>query len=229
MLAVLACVALLPMVRAATVSNAALAYSSDGAAGGAPSLALDEAPDATAHTARPDSPGKATSGKAESAAPAANAHAPSEAPPAPSSPSANTRTAGDVDLVRGTYKDVVTATGAQETYQQLNADLGLDKAHAQLDAGDDDAAAVRKARANAETGRMDRTGAGEPPRTAEQLRQDEARASMLTSQLIDEVLPWVAGAAVLYVGLHVARYLLVRSRAKAARRRRHRSAVARSR
>jgi hypothetical protein len=130
-------------------------------------------------------------------------------------------TSANTESVSAAYKDLVKSAGAQETYQNLSADIGLDKARQVLDAGsDDDIAAARKARAAVDSNASQRTSG--LPRTEEQMRQDEARASLLATQLLDEVAPWVGGAVLLYVSVKMGRYFLLRSREKAARRRRRR-------
>ena len=132
------------------------------------------------------------------------------------------------ESISAAYKDLVKAAGAQDTYQNLSADLSIEKARQVLDAGsEEEIDAARRARANSEASASMRTGG--PERTEEQIRQDEARASLLAAQLLDEVAPWVGGAVVLYLGMKVARYFLLRSRAKASRRRKSRRSMARSR
>jgi hypothetical protein len=132
------------------------------------------------------------------------------------------------ESISAAYKDLVKATGAQDTYQNLSADPSLEKARQVLDAGsEEEIDAARRARVNNEASANMRTGG--PERTEEQIRQDEARASLLAAQLLDEVAPWVGGAVVLYVGMKIARYFLLRSRAKASRRRKSRRSMVRSR
>jgi hypothetical protein len=139
-----------------------------------------------------------------------------------------TSTPANADSVSTVYKDLVKSSGAQDAYQNLSADLSLDKARQVLDAGsDEDLNAARRARADADASAGMRTSG--QVRTEEQIRQDEARASILAAQLLDEVAPWVGGAVALYVTLKIARYVLLRSREKASRRRRHRRSTARSR
>lgn len=160
--------------------------------------------------------------------------APSAARAAPEAPAAVTnanvsigKPAND-ESISAAYKDLVKATGAQDTYQNLSADLSMEKARQVLDAGsEDEIDAARRARANNDASASMRTAG--PARTEEQMRQDEARASLLAAQLLDEVAPWVGGAVVLYLGMKIARYFLLRSRAKSSRRRRHRRSMVRSR
>lgn len=143
------------------------------------------------------------------------------------SPAPAGATPANAESVSAAYKDLVKSTGAQDVYQNLSADLGA--ARQALDAGsEEEIAAARKARANGDvsTGGISGLRAAEPPRTEEQMRLDEARASLLANQLLGEVAPWVAGAVLLYIGVKIARYMLLRSRNKAARRHKHRRRMA---
>lgn len=212
----LAGVALAPVVWAAATGGSA-SPSPDGPAAGAV-LDVSTSVDAV------DSAGRAAD-SARKAAAAAKADAATRAlPDAPvnaNNISTGNGASANSDSINAAYKDLVKSAGVQNTLQDISADLSLDKARQALDAGsDEEIEAARKARASGDTAASMRTTAA--PRTEEQQRQDEARASLMAAQLLDEVAPWVGGAVVLYVSLKIARYVFLRNREKAARRRRHR-------
>ncbi|MBC7617963.1 MAG: hypothetical protein H7293_03050 [Candidatus Saccharibacteria bacterium] len=108
-------------------------------------------------------------------------------------------------------KDFAVQTGAVNAKQYLAEELGLDKTP-DADADADGTQLLRRRTIDNTT----------PPRTAEQLKLDEEQASFLASALVQEVMPWAAGAAVLLGSMQGLRAVLAFSRSRAVRKRKHR-------
>lgn len=124
------------------------------------------------------------------------------------------------ERVHQAYKELVEATGADEAWRLLNAGLEGENGGA-FSNSPRDADATRR-RAEAPSGSDSRIAALESPRSEEQRKLDEVRASLLFSALLDEVTPWLIAAVVIYVVVYGARVLLAYNRMKAARKRKRR-------
>ena len=113
------------------------------------------------------------------------------------------------ETVHGTAKDFAVQTGAVNAKQYFAEDLGLDKTP------DTDADGIQLLRRGAIANNAS-------PRTAEQIKLDEEQASLLASALVQEVMPWAIGAAVLLGSAQGVRAILAFSRIRTARKRKHR-------
>ncbi|MBC7680792.1 MAG: hypothetical protein H7172_00525 [Ferruginibacter sp.] len=108
-------------------------------------------------------------------------------------------------------KDFAVQTGAVNAKQYLAEELGLDK----TPSNDADADGIQLLRRRT----IDNSA---PPRTAEQLKLDEEQASFLASALVQEVIPWAVGAAVLLGSVQGLRAMLAFSRSRTVRKRKYR-------
>ena len=113
-------------------------------------------------------------------------------------------------------KEAAVSTGAIEAKQYLSTEFGSDAA-ADADADSN----VLRRRAN-RGGSENATTNNAPPRSEEQLKLDEEKASFLASALVREVVPWAIGAAVLLVCLQGLRSMLVFSRRQTERKHKYR-------
>lgn len=112
-------------------------------------------------------------------------------------------------------KDLAVHTGAVDARQYWSEELGLDKrpdANANADGVN-----MQHRRANNDAASTNNA----PPRSADQVKQDEEQASFLASALVREVMPWAIGAAVLLGCVQGLRMVLAFSRHYAARKRKY--------
>ena len=133
----------------------------------------------------------------------------------------------DRERVRAAYKELMEVTGADEAWRQLNAGREGENGDA-FSNGPRDADNTRR-RAEASSGDDSRMAALDSPRTEEQRKLDEVRASLLFSALLEEVTPWLIAAVVIYAVVYGARVVLAYNRMKAARKRKRRKSTTRSR
>lgn len=115
------------------------------------------------------------------------------------------------ESMRLAAKDLALNMGAVDAKQYLREELGLDNTLAAATDGDGIPALPHRASDN-----------NAPPRSAEQLKLDGDQASFLALALVQEVLPWAIGAAVLLGCVQGLRLMLAFSRRRATRKRKYR-------
>ena len=133
----------------------------------------------------------------------------------------------DRERVRAAYKELMEVTGADEAWRQLNAGREGENGDAFSNRPHD--ADNSRRRAEASSGDDSRMAALDSPRTEEQRKLDEVRASLLFSALLEEVTPWLIAAVVIYAVVYGARVVLAYNRMKAERKRKRRKSTTRSR
>lgn len=121
------------------------------------------------------------------------------------------------ETLHTTAKDLAVSSGAVDAKQLLDTEFGSDKTND----GNTESNVLRR-RANGDAS-ADAANAGiAPPRSAEQMKLDEEQASFLASALVQEVMPWAIGAAVLLGCAQGLRAMLAFSRRQTVRKRKHR-------
>jgi hypothetical protein len=131
------------------------------------------------------------------------------------------------DGLRLASKELAESTGLADAKARLEGEFGADKTGLSEAEADADPANALRRRAAGTHGDTEPTPQG-PQRTAEQIKNDGARASILASALINEVMPWAVGAALVLAGIKGVRLFLAFSRKQSKRQRRHRRSSGRS-
>jgi hypothetical protein len=150
--------------------------------------------------------------------------APASKPAVPASGRATEPPLSTREALHLSAKELAVSAGVVDAKQHLSAELGLDPPT-------QDVADPNVLRRRAMGGEGDEDGGiGQmPPLSAEQLKLDGERASFLASALVQEVMPWAIGAAVLLVGIKGLRLFLAFSRKQTERKRKTQRASSRSR
>ncbi|WP_394791439.1 hypothetical protein [Rhodoferax sp.] len=209
---------------ASPMADASLAASNQSPSQGFVPQTVDSGNDSSVGSgpaAQPDAPPKrALSKGAENLVRAVAAPATSGGAQAAESPSPST---ADGEWLRSTYKDMAKSSGAVDALQSLNSELNADKGGItdSTREAETDPAVLARRRAEGGAG-PDGRAANTAPRSAEQLKLEEAQASFLFSELVREVTPWLIGAAIFYCCIYGTRLMLAYSRMKAERKRKRR-------
>lgn len=127
----------------------------------------------------------------------------------------------DPPAQRGPLRDFLDESGATSVFMGVKARLNQfsdsNEAEASYGAGGTHASGVPE---HARTDGGYRSDGLGPARSADEIRRDSVRASVLLALLIDEILPWVIGVGALVLGVRVVQAF---ARRQTLRRRAHRS------
>lgn len=175
-----------------------------------------------------DAPAKAAPGKSAETPARAEQPAPRSEPAATPIAANSGASVAEPESIRASLKDLATSTGAVDALHSLNSEVNSATSGAFAD-GSRDGGADGVRHADAQAGSEVRIATRAAPLTAEQRKLDEAQASFLFSALLEEVLPWLIAAAVMYVVVYGARLLLAYNRMKAERKRKRRQSRSGSR
>ncbi len=115
------------------------------------------------------------------------------------------------ELLRSAVKELEIVADVKNVLQGVRAELHQVTGGNWVAARDEQAAELASLSRRIEEGQTKRYGEGsayERPRTEAEIRADSLRASVLVSQLIDEILPWAIAVGVLLALYHLSRALL---------------------